>query len=483
MAPLPSFRRDQLNALDKESLITLILSMQEQIATMAAEIKALRDQLSKNSRNSGKPPSSDGYAKPRPKSLRPKGDRKSGGQPGHPGQTLERVGDPDHVVPHPAVSCGECGIDLTDIPTDVVETRQVFDLPPIRFEVTEHQAEVKSCPGCGGRVKGTFPPEVTQPTQYGSRVKALAVYLSNYQMLPLARLCELFSDLTGQAPSESLILTACETVAGKIAPSLEAIREQLIASPVVHCDETGQRVRGVLNWLHSVSTRRLTFYATHPKRGQEAMRAIGILPQFRGRAVHDALASYFLFDQCSHALCNAHHLRELKFMEENHEQAWAAPMADLLLEIKDEVEAAPPGATSLPQERLAHYERRYEALLQRGFAANLPPPETTPKKRGRKKQSPPKNLLDRLAKYRDETLAFMGDFRVPFDNNLAERDVRMMKVKQKVSGTFRTTAGAETFCAVRSYISTARKQGHAVLDAIQDALLGNPFIPAAPVAE
>ena len=209
MTPLPSFRRDQLNALDKESLITLILSMQEQMlsmreqmAKMAAEIQSLRDQLSKNSRNSGKPPSSDGYAKPQPKSLRPKGERKSGGQPGHPGRTLEKVTDPDHIVLHPAAACAECGTDLTDIPTNVIEKRQVFDLPPLRFAVTEHQAEVKSCPGCGGSAKGVFPVEVTQPTQYGLRVKALAVYLSNYQMLPLARLCELFADLTGQAPSE-----------------------------------------------------------------------------------------------------------------------------------------------------------------------------------------------------------------------------------------------------------------------------------------
>ena len=213
------------------------------------------------------------------------------------------------------------------------------------------------------------------------------------------------------------------------------------------------------------------------------MREIGILPRFRGRAVHDAWVSYFQFDRCAHALCNAHHLRELKFVEENYRQAWAVKMADLLLEIKDEVEAAPPGWTSLPQERLAHYERRYEALLQCGFAANPPPMEPPPKKRGRKKQSPPNNLLDRLSKCRAETLAFMRDFRVPFDNNLAERDVRMMKVKQKISGTFRTQQGAETFCAIRSYISTARKQGHGVLGAIHDALRGKPFMPAVPMAE
>jgi transposase len=425
MTPVPPVSREQFDALDSDGQFALLVSMRAQMeemhaqmAQMAEEVQSLRDQLAKNSRNSGKPPSSDGYRKPCPKSLRPKGERKSGGQPGHPGQTLERVSDPNHVVQHPAESCAECGTDLTAIPSHGVEKRQVFDLPPLRFEVTEHQAEVKSCPGCGCSAKGKFPAEVTQPTQYGPGMKALAVYLSNYQMLPLARLCELFADLTGQAPSESLILAACETVAGKIVPPLAAIREQLIASPVVHCDETGMRVKGRLRWLHSVSTRRLTFYATHPKRGQEAMRAIGILPQFRGRAVHDALASYFQFEQCAHALCNVHHLRELKFMEENYPQAWVAPMADLLLDIKDEVEAAPPGWTSLPQERLAHYERRYEALLQCGFAANPPPPEMSPKKRGRKKQLPPKNLLDRLSKYRNETLAFMRDFRVPFDNNL-----------------------------------------------------------------
>ncbi|MEO2006608.1 MAG: transposase, partial [Candidatus Poribacteria bacterium] len=220
-----------------------------------------------------------------------------------------------------------------------------------------------------------------------------------------------------------------------------------------------------------------------PKRGWDAMHETGILPRFQGRAVHDAFASYFKFDQCSHALCNAHHLRELKFVEENYHQAWAAKMTGLLLEIKDEVEASPPNSTSLPRERLAHYERRYEAGLLGGFDANPPPTETPPKQRGRKKQSPPNNLLDRLLKWRAETLPFMRDFRVPFDNNLAERDVRMMKVKQKISGTFRTRAGAERFCSIRSYISTARKQGQPVLAAIHEALIGNPFILAQPLAE
>jgi transposase len=309
-------------------------------------------------------------------------------------------------------------------------------------------------------------------------VKAVSVYLSNYQFLPLARLRELFSDLYGHAPSESWIVSASKEMVDEIAPALASIREQLVASPVLHSDETGLRVEGRLNWLHSAGTEGLTFYAVHPKRGWDAMHETGILPRFQGRVAHDAFASYFKFDQCSHALCNAHHPRELKFVADEYGQEWASEMTGLLLEIKDEVSASPPPWTSLPRERLSHYERRYAALLQCGFAANPPHKESPPKKPGRRKQSPPKNLLDRLSKWSDETLAFMRDFRVPFDNNLAERDVRRMKVKQKISGTFRTREGAETFCAIRSYISTARKQGKAVLNAIHDALLGNPFIPA-----
>jgi transposase len=207
------------------------------------------------------------------------------------------------------------------------------------------------------------------------------------------------------------------------------------------------------------------------------MKAAGILPEFKGRAVHDHWQSYFTFEDCQHALCNAHHLRELQFVVDQYEQAWAQELTQLLLDIKEEVDAAPPALMSLSPEQLAHFEQRYDELIAQGLQANPPPADPPPKKRGRKKQSPPKNLLDRLQQRKHQVLAFMHDFRVPFDNNLAERDVRMVKVKQKVSGTFRTVAGAETFCAIRSYISTARKQGQNVIDALHSALMGNPFIP------
>jgi transposase len=479
------FDRDQLEKLEKEDRILIILALQQQvrelqqtIAKQAAEIQALRDQLAKNSRNSGKPPSSDGLTKPRTRNLRRKSGRRSGGQKGHPGHTLKMVEKPDHIEVHEVSECPQCAADLQTIEACELERRQVFDVPPVRVEVTEHQAEIKVCPQCGQRIKANFPAEVTQAVQYGLQIKAQAAYLNNYQLIPLARTCELLGDFYGHAPAEALILDANATLVDQIEPSLEATRQQLMASPVVHFDESGLRVEGKLNWLHVASTHWLTYYTVHPERGQEGMRAMGILPAFQGRALHDHWKPYFTFHQCQHALCNAHHLRELQFVVDQYQQSWAEEMIHVLLNIKAEVDAAPLEHMSLAPERLTHFEQRYDELISQGLKANPPPAHPPPKKRGRKKQSPPKNLLDRLQQFKPQVLAFMYDFRVPFDNNLVERDVRMVKIKQKVSGAFRTRTGAETFCAIRSYISTARKHGLNVIDAIHDALSGYPFIPA-----
>lgn len=475
MTPLPPLSREQFDALDRDGLFTLFLSMHGQMVKMAEEIQSLRDQLGKHSGNSHKPPSSDGYAKPSPKSRRERGKRKSGGQPGHKGHTLRQVADPDHVVLHPVVTCLDCSKDLGGVSPTRIEKRQVFDLPPARIEVTEHRGEVKRCPGCGSLARGVFPSEAEQATQYGPGVRAVAAYLSGYQLLPLARTVELFGDLFGHRPSESMILNASKRVVEKIRPSLDAIRAQLTASGVIHCDETGLRVDGKLCWLHTVGTPRLTWYAPHRRRGAEAMRAVGILPDFRGCAVHDGWKSYFTFDECAHALCNVHHLRELQFVQERYEQTWAEGMSVLLREMHAVVKTAPPEWTCLPREQRRMYERLYDVWLFRGKVENPSPKQSRP---GRCKQTPAKNLLDRLEGYKQETLAFLRDFRVPFDNSLAERDIRMIKVKQKVSGCFRTWQGTEQFCAIRSYISTARKQDIGVLDAIRNALLGQPFIPA-----
>jgi transposase len=476
----------QLERLDKEKLISILLALRQRvqeleqtIATQAAEIQELRDQLAKDSRNSSKPPSSDGLKKPRVQNLRRKTGRRRGGQKGHPGHTLEMVEQPDHVRVHPVWRCPRCATDLRSVEPCGRERRQVFDLPPVRIEVTEHQAEMKVCPQCGSQVKGDFPSEVTQPVQYGPRIKAQASYLNNYQLIPWARTCELLGDFYGHTPAEALIQEANGAVVESIEPSLKATKEHLIASEVVHFDESGLRIEGQLNWLHVASTNLLTYYGVHPKRGQDGMNAMGILPVFEGHAVHDHWSPYFTYDHCQHALCNAHHLRDLLFVVERYEQLWAAEMVRLLLDIKAEVDAAPVDQMSLPSDRLDHYERHYDELMAQGLEANPLPTDPPPGKRGRRKQSPPKNLLDRLQKHKPQVLAFMYDFRVPFDNNLAERDVRMVKIKQKVSGAFRTRTGAEAFCAIRSYISTARKHGLNVIDAIYDALTGVPFIPCA----
>jgi transposase len=465
---MTDLKSDQLAALDKAALIAIIVELQQ-------EVRALRDQLAKNSQNSGKPPSSDGLKKAR--SLREKGGRRSGGQVGHEGHTLKMVERPDHLERHPVTVCPRCATDLSEVVPEGVERRQVFDVPPVHLEVTEHQAEVKHCPHCGQRVRGCFPTGVTQPVQYGPHLAAQAVYLTVYQLIPLARTCELFEDFYGQSPSQAFMLEAQMACQQQIDPVLDRIQQGLAASEVVHFDESGVRVEGGLNWLHTAGTQRLTYYAIHPKRGQAGMQAIGILPHFRGRAIHDHWSPYLKFKNCQHAFCNAHHLRELRFIVEQYDQAWAQDMAHLLLDIKAEVEATPSDHSSLSPERIADYERRFDDLLRQGFEANPPPDPPPPGRRGRKKQSPARNLLDRLEQHTAATLVFMHDFRVPFDNNLAERDVRMVKLKAKISGTFRTRSGADTFCAIRSYISTARKQSYNVIAAIHDAFLGQPFMP------
>jgi transposase len=467
-----------LHELDKTSLVVNILELRELVMQQSARIQELEDQLARNSGNSGQPPSSDGLKKkPAPQSLRQKGQRRTGGQPGHQGHTLEGVSEPEHIEVHRWANCPYCQQDLSEAPVLEVERRQVFDVPLVLIEVTEHQVPVLCCPNCQKRVQAAFPADVAQPVQYGERLKAQAVYLNSYQLLPIARICELFNDVYGHRPSEAFVVSASQSLHEQLTPALDAIRAQITQADVIHADESGLRVQGKLNWLHVLATPYLTHYGVHAKRGQAAMRAIGLLADCRGRAVHDALAAYFQFDNCSHALCNAHHLRELRFVTEQYQQAWAGEMARLLLDIKAEV-GHTDDARTLPPDRLAHFEACYDALLQAGLQANPPPAAPLPKTRGRTKQSPPKNLVDRLTKYKAETLAFMHDFRVPFDNNLAERDLRMIKVKQKVSGTFRTRCGAQVFCDIRSYISTVRKQGVNVLQALYDALLMRPFVPA-----
>jgi transposase len=292
----------------------------------------------------------------------------------------------------------------------------------------------------------------------------------------MARTSELLGDFYNHAPAPALVMEANRAVQSGTAPAIQAIRTQLCTADVTHHDESGLRIAGTNQWLHVSSTDTLTHYGVHGKRGREAMAEIDILPNRQGVVVHDHWKSYQSFDQCTHAYCNAHHLRELHFIHEQYEQPWAKQMSQLLLDIKAEVEAQDARTNSLPPERQRFFEDRYDQLVHQGLAMN-PAPDKPPTQRGRVKQSPPKNLLDRLHTHKPEVLAFMYDFRIPFDNNQAERDVRMIKLKQKISGAFRTQEGADTFCHIRSYISTVRKQGANVIDALSHALLHHPFIP------
>jgi transposase len=464
-----------------EAVRALVGELTALILNLQARVEALEDQLGKKSRHSRKPPSRDGWQKPRPHNLRQRRGTKSGAQPGHAGHTRQAVAQPDHVHLPPVERCGHCGASWQDVPPSDDERRQGFALPPVRMAVTEHRAESKHCPHCGPTTQGAFPAEGTQPVQYGPALKAQAVYCTQYQFIPLASTGEMFTDLSGHPGGEGPMVAATQEMAAAVKPPNAQVQAQLReAEPVVHCDESGLRVTGTLQWLPSASTARLPADAVHGKRGAEALEAIGILPTLSGRAVHDHGQASCKYRDISHALCHAHHLRELAFLEERYQQSWASERAKWLVEIKAAVDEARPGQRQLPEDKLAEFDTRYDRLIAEGLRAQPPPVVAAeqPKKRGRVTQSPPKNLLDRLEAHTGDGLAFLDDLNVPFDHNQAERDIRLVQLKQQVSGGFRSQEGAERFCAIRSDISTARKHGQRVVEALKKALSGSPFVPS-----
>jgi transposase len=470
--PTPEEVRD-IYRQGEDAVVRLIEDLVTIIRILAEENQKLKDQLAKNSGNSSKPPSSDGVCRLQTRSLR-KSSKRFGGQRGHTGDTLKPVNTPDHTVKHKVERCGHCGCSIKGEQPQKYEKRQVFDVPPCRLEVTEHQAEIKICPKCGGESTAEFPPDVTSQVQYGSRIKGFATYFNGYQYLPLDRTCEAIEDLFGHRVSETTIMQMNEELANRVKPSLKAVKQQLIDCKVLNNDETGMRVAGKLHWLHVAANARLTYYDFHEKRGKEATDDIGILPYFRGTSVHDYWKPYLKY-KCGHSLCNAHLLRDIVFIVEQYRQSWAGELKTLLLDIKEKVDETRPCKDHLTPSVLKAFEKQYDKIVRSGFRCN--PPPTKKPARGKAKQTPPRNLLDRLKTHKRETLTFMRDFSVPFDNNQAERDVRMMKVKQKISGCFRTLEGAKRFCQIRSYISTSRKNEVRIIEAIQAAFNGNPFIP------
>ena len=466
----------------EEAVVKLFMGLEAMYQVQEARIRELEARLNKDSHNSSKPPTSDGLKKGRKHGLRHKSGKKSGGQAGHEGHRLELVADPKQIVVHAVTRCQKCQASLEGVKAEKYEKRQVFDLPEaVALEVTEHQAEVKHCPQCGEVTKGEFPGEVSQETQYGPRVRAQMVYFNNYQLVPLERTAEIIADLYHQEVSEGAVLAAVKEVARQVTPVNEQIKEHLIKTEeAVHFDESGMREDG-LKWLHSASTALATFFAIHAKRGQAAMDAIGILPKRTGWCIHDYWKAYLTYSQAKHGLCNAHLLRELTYLVENYQQIWAEAMLKLLREIQKAVVAAKAvGQAALSAEQLTDFQNRYDLIVAEGLLANPPtePTEAQTRKRGRVKQTLPKNLLDRLRDHPDMVLAFMKDSKVPFDNNQAERDIRMAKLKEKISGCFRSEEGSNAFCQVRSYISTAHKNEQPILEALYLALIGKPFIPS-----
>jgi transposase len=459
-----------------ENTVRVLLEMDAHITAIEQRVQHLEERVAKDSHNSSKPPSSDGLSKPKPKSLRKRSGRPTGGQPGHAGRTLRMVEKPDFIVSHPVNQCADCGSSLTGQQPDRIERRQVFDLPEPKLEVTEHQAEIKTC-ACGCVNHAAFPPEVTAPVQYGLRVQSVAVYLKEYQLLPFERLAEIMRDLFAcNTFSEGTLANLSAACSKRLEPIDEIIRAQVLAAEVAGFDETGMRAVGSLHWLHTASTRFLTWYFAHAKRGREAMDAAGVLPNFKGRAVHDFWGPYLKYD-CDHAFCNSHLLRELIFLWEEQEQAWAKAMIDHLLAIKTAVDTARlTGQSALPAADLDCFLAGYLKIVETGYAQN-PVPEVLDGSKRRRKQSKARNLLDRFRDHPDGILAFMRDFAVPFDNNQPERDLRMAKLRQKISGTFRSFDALVDFCRIRGYVSTARKNGLNALEALRRVFLGNPFMP------
>lgn len=463
--------REQLRMMiqqDPEAVIDLIEMLFDEIEKITVRIHSLEDRLSKNSSNSGKPPSSDNFTR-KIKSLRKSSRRKPGGQMGHKFETLRPVSKPDKTILHEITVC-PCGCDLSGIQKDKTH-HQIFDIPEIKINVTDHVMESTQCPSCGMIVESDKGDQFSRPAQYGQNIQSLSLYLMNYQLLPYERTREFFRDLAGLNLSAGTLNNWNRKAYSNLEPFESDVRQKILASPVIHNDETGARIDSRLQWLHVASTDKLTLLNFHPKRGREAMQDIGILPDYKGISVHDYWRAYYGFDYDS-ALCNAHLLRELLFLHEEHSEKWAAQLSDLLLDIKKAVDSAKKsGKESLSSRRLSAFHEKYSRIL---WIARKKHPECRDKKsgRGRKKRSLAGNLLIRLETRRDDILRFAKNFKVPFDNNQAERDIRMSKAKQKISGCFRSFEGALMFARIRSYISTCKKNNILILKAIQSAISG-----------
>jgi transposase len=448
-----------------KTLLDRLQALEVFVKRQEVELQNLKETLAKNSRNSSKPPSSDGFnKKPTPKSQRKKSGKRPGGQQGHEGRTLQRCENPDETQTLSPTLCSHCHESLDDGTVVRTVKRQVIDMPKPRTITTEFIAETKECSHCHTLTDADFPSYVTQGIQYGPYLRSLMIYFREQNFIATERLAEVFHDVFGLSISEATFINTTRRCGDLLAGFETEVIEQLVHADVIHCDETGINVGGKLHWMHSVSNALFTAYFPHAKRGKEAMDAIGILPRYQGTAIHDGWQSYFNYF-CKHGLCNSHHLRELTFAEEECSQKWAGKLIALLLEMKKEVETACTLEKEIPGDLRKAYELRYDAILREGVRNN-PIHNDGVRRKGRKKRGKIRCLVDRLKDHKMETLAFFYDGTIPFDNNQAERDIRMNKVQQKVSGGFRSFGAAKSFSRIRGFISTIRKHDLNVIDAL-----------------
>ncbi|MBA3489514.1 MAG: IS66 family transposase [Longispora sp.] len=456
-----------------EDLAALVVLQAERIALLEAEIAELKRQLGLNSRNSSKPPSSDGLAKPAPKSLRGRSGKKPGGQPGHSGAALMQVADPDERLRHEPEACSGCGGDLGDAPEVGIQRRQVFDLPPITVQVTEHQLIERRC-SCGITTCGTAPEGVNAPTQYGPQITAIILYLYVGQFLSKKRTATALAELFGTPVSAGTVAAMTERAGAGLDEFCDQVSDRITAAEVAGFDETGLRVAGALHWVHCARTDKYTLITCHPKRGREGMDAAGVLNRFAGVAIHDAWAPYDTYLDVDHQLCCAHVLRELAAVTDTAGSqthwCWARQAADALVAMMKLVtEAKATGADAVDAHALDTQIQLYRSAAQIGFHATAARSNPVMKKHNA--------LARRLAERQDDYLRFTRDFRVPPDNNGSERDIRMIKLRQKISGCLRTLTGAQQFCAIRSYLSTAAKHGRHYFDTLVMLTEGRPWMP------
>jgi len=474
MDELPDLSRISIE--QKDALIRFLFGevnrLSAQVTALSSQVMELKARQNKNSHNSSKPPSTDGLTK-KTQSLREASGKKPGGQPGHKGSTLKRVATPTQVIVHklPA-QCDRCHCALVPEHAQVAHRRQVFDVPVTALDVIEHRTLALTC-HCGQHHASEFPANVTEAAQYGPNLRALGVHLTQVQLLPFARASQLIGELYKVTVSPGTLVAWVRQAHAALQATADDIAEHLVGAPVVHADESGLRVQGKLHWLHVVASQTHTWYGIHGKRGMEAIGAHGILPRRRAVTVHDCWKPYWQLD-CVHALCNAHLLRELVYVKQVTAQAWPQQMTDLLRTANKISNASRRQNMPLAPEVVAAFRTLYDDILRQAQCLH-PAAAPSPGKRGSSKQSVAFNLLRRLREHAGVVLLFVGDPAVPFTNNVGERAIRMPKVKQKISGCFRTRHGAERFSVIRSCLDTFHKQGHSMLDVLRRAFSGNPL--------